>query len=60
MDIDANLILADLAGRLQGGLAALDELQAEARRTGRDWDLIRLGGKVEGLKVVQDWIRSYG
>jgi hypothetical protein len=49
-------VINDLNERIDRGLKELDVL-GEASRS--DTGLIRITGKIEGLLLVKDWLRSY-
>jgi len=49
-------IMADLNDRINRGIAALYERRSY---DARDDGATRYYGKIEGLKLVKDWLRSY-
>jgi hypothetical protein len=51
-------LLADLRERIDAGVRTLEN-DRNSHPSDHTYELARLSGKIEGLKVVKDWLRSY-
>lgn len=54
-------LLNDLEDRIRRGVARLQRVKASYPRRDDTYEpeIRRLNGKIEGLRLVQDWLRSY-
>jgi len=49
-------IMADINDRIDRGIIYLEFAQKETRHPS---NVARYGGKIEGLRLVKDWLRTY-
>ena len=58
--LTADELLADLRDRLDRAQEQLGRLKNQRAAQYTGCEQMRLIGKIEGLGIVQDWLRSYG